>query len=199
MHSESLEKYIKASSYIDCDEPTIVELAHQLRGDYTNDVDIAKTCFDYVRDHIKHSWDFKIDIITCKASDVLKHQTGYCYAKSHLLAALLRANNIPAGLCYQRLSIAGNGAPYCLHGLNAIYLQNTGWYRADPRGNKSGVNAQFTPPKEQLAFSTNDRYEEDIKSIWHEPLPTVVNALTKHTTCKAVYENLPDVEAEDSP
>jgi len=35
--------------------------------------------------------------VTCKASDVLIYGTGYCYAKSHLLAALLRANAIPAG------------------------------------------------------------------------------------------------------
>lgn len=34
------------------------------------------------------------------ASDVLKHRTGYCYSKNHLLAALLRVNKIPTGLCY---------------------------------------------------------------------------------------------------
>lgn len=193
MKPESLEKYLETSLYIDWNEPAIVELARQLKGNKRSDTDIAKTCFDYVRDHIKHSWDFKIDAITCKASEVLKHKTGYCYAKSHLLAALLRANHIPTGLCYQRLSIKGGGAPYCLHGLNAIYLQDTGWYRADPRGNKSGVNAQFIPPVEQLAFTTNDRYEEDIKGIWHEPLPAVIEVLTRHNTCRAVYENLPDL------
>nr|WP_320193052.1 transglutaminase family protein [uncultured Desulfobacter sp.] len=68
---------------------------------------------------------------------VLKYKTGYCYAKSHLLAALLRACNIPAGLCYQRLTIANNKAPFCLHGLNAVYLQRHGWYRIDSRGNKN--------------------------------------------------------------
>jgi transglutaminase-like putative cysteine protease len=75
-----------------------------------------------VRDQICHGLDFKLNPISCKASEVLKHGTGYCYAKSHLLAVLLRANKIPAGLCYLGLSFNGNGAPLCLHGLNAAYF-----------------------------------------------------------------------------
>ena len=129
-----------------------------------------------------------------KASDVLKHGTGYCYAKSHLLAALLRANNIPAGLCYQRLSVNDEGAPYCLHGLNAVFLKEHGWYRIDARGNKEGVDAQFTPPYEQLAFAINESNERDMPEIWAEPLTVVVDALTQFDTVSDVIENLPDIE-----
>ncbi len=39
-----------------------------------------------------------------------------------------------------------------LHGLNAVHLPEFGWYRIDPRGNKPGVDAQFSPPVERLAF-----------------------------------------------
>ena len=52
----------------------------------------ARACFEFVRDQIKHSRDYEMDPTTWKASDVLLHGTGYCYAKSHLLAAMLRAN-----------------------------------------------------------------------------------------------------------
>ena len=77
--------------------------------------------------------------VTCRASDVLKYRTGYCFAKSHLLAALLRANQIPAGLCYQRLTIdhppvqgsIDTNPPHTLHGLNAVLLPEFGWYRMD--------------------------------------------------------------------
>jgi hypothetical protein len=124
----------------------------------------------------------------------LVHKTGYCYAKSHLLAALLRANGIPAGLCYQRLSIEGNGSPYCLHGLNAVYLKEFGWYRIDARGNKPGVDAQFCPPVEKLAFSANSSLEADLPEIWAEPLVDVVKILMKSKTYSEVYNNLPDVE-----
>jgi len=193
-----MKQYLEKSEFINWDCPEILELALTLKGNLGSDVEVAKACFEYVRDSIRHTYDFQIDIITCKASDVLNHKTGYCYSQSHLLAALLRANGIPAGLCYQRLSLSGDGAPYCLHGLNAVYLNDFGWYRIDPRGNKEGVEAKFTPPVEHLAFGTEGRLETDIQGIWPEPLPVIVNTLKKYNTCMAVYENLPDVEVYTS-
>ena len=189
-----MKQYLESSEFINWTSPEIKKMAVYLKGDFTTDIDITRNCFEYVRDSIKHSWDHQIDKITCKASDVLLHETGYCYSQSHLLAALLRANGIPAGLCYQRLSLTGDGAPYCLHGLNAVYLNEFGWYRIDPRGNKEGVEASFTPPIEKLAFSTDERLETDIQGIWPEPLQIVINTLQKYKTYKAVYENLPDIE-----
>lgn len=156
-------------------------------------MELAKACFEFVRDDIQHSWDYRKNPVTCKASDVLVHRTGYCYAKSHLLAALLRANNIPAGLGYQRLSVGTAGAPYCLHGLNAVYLNDFGWYRVDARGNKPGVSAQFTPPQEQLAFAIKEAEEKDLPEIWAEPMPMIIATLEKYSTVIEVYENLPDI------
>src|SRR5437867_9797512 len=89
----------------------------------------------------------------CAASEVLRARTGFCYAKSHLLVALLRANGVPAGLCYQRLALDETGSAFCLHGLAAVWLPAVGWYRIDPRGNKPGVDAQLAPPVERLAFA----------------------------------------------
>jgi len=189
-----MKQYLESSEFINFDTPEIKALARSLRGELESDTDIAKSCFEYVRDSIQHSWDFKLDNITCKASDVLLHKTGYCYSKSHLLAALLRANGIPAGLCYQRLSVTGEGAPYCLHGLNAIYLKEFGWFRIDPRGNREGLVADFTPPVEVLPFTTDERLETDIQGIWPEPLGVIVKVLQQYDTCLAVHENLPDIE-----
>lgn len=190
-----MDKYLEASEYIDWQQAEILALAKQLAKDADNDAAIAKRCFEWVRDEIKHSWDYQQDPVTCKASDVLKQGTGYCYAKSHLLAALLRANNIPAGLCYQRLSINDDGAPYSLHGLNAVYLKDFGWYRVDARGNKQGVDAQFLPPREKLAFPINEMNEKDFPDILAEPHNAVVEALTRYQSVKDVFENLPDAEA----
>ena len=150
--------------------------------------------YEFVRDSILHSWDYQKNPVTCKASEVLIHRTGYCYAKSHLLAALLRANTIPAGLCYQRLSVETGGPPYCLHGLNLVFLKEHGWYRIDARGNKPGVAAEFNPPKESLAFPIIERAERDFPEIWAEPHPFVVKILTTMHSIEEVYKNLPDVE-----
>lgn len=189
-----MQKYLESSEFINWTNPEIEALASHLKGNSLKDTEIAEKCFEFVRDSIRHSWDFKVETITCKASDVLKFQTGYCYAKSHLLAALLRANGIPTGLCYQRLSVDGNGAPYCLHGLNAVYLKEHGWYRMDARGNKEGVQAEFTPPVECLAFSVDNKLEVDLQGIWPEPLPVVIEALLDNNTCQSAYDNLPDIE-----
>lgn len=189
-----MQKYLEASQYIDCGHPKIIKQAALLAADSSDRDAIAQRCFEFVRDKIKHSGDYKMNPVTCKASDVLKYGTGYCYAKSHLLAALLRANNIPAGLCYQRLTISNDTPPFCLHGLNAIQLKNGSWYRVDARGNKPGVDAQFTPPLEQLAFPIISHGEADLPEIWNRPLDVIVDALTANETYRDVARNLPDIE-----
>jgi transglutaminase-like putative cysteine protease len=192
--SVNMAAYLAESEYINFTHPLVSSKAAQLASGAADDVSISRRCFEFVRDEIRHSWDFKINPVTCSASDVLIHRTGYCYAKSHLLAALLRANHIPAGLCYQRLTICADGPPYCLHGLNAVYLEQYGWYRIDARGNKPGVTADFTPPTEQLAFAILHNMERDFKQIWSKPLLPVIHALTQNTTIEQVYENLPDFD-----
>ena len=73
-----------------------------------------------------------------------------------------------------------------------MYLSDYGWYRVDARGNKAGVNAEFCPPVEQLAFAAVSRMEKDYTAIWAEPLPQVVYALTQYETVEQVFEHLPD-------
>jgi transglutaminase-like putative cysteine protease len=193
-----MEEYLKVSEVIDWQHPEIMEGAKQIASGYQTPTAIAKACFEWVRDEIRHSYDYQMSPVTCRASDVLQHKTGYCYAKSHLLAALLRANEIPAGLCYQRLSIDDKGAPYSLHGFNAIHLPEVGWYRVDPRGNKEGVNAQFTPPQEQLAFKIQFSEEADFPAIFSEPLQVVIEGLQAQKTWDDMLRNLPDISLESA-
>jgi len=189
-----MQRFLAPSTYIDFDQPEVRACARRLAEGAASEADVVRACFEFVRDEIRHSSDFQLNPVTCKASDVLRHGTGYCYAKSHLLAALLRANGIPAGLCYQRLSVGTGGAPYCLHGLNAVYLKDFGWYRIDARGNKPGIDARFDPPVEHLAFAIREREERMLPEIWAEPLNVVVDALARYATWDQVLANLPDVE-----
>lgn len=189
-----MKQFLSASEFIDFDHPAISRKARALAESACSTHDLIKRSFEFVRDEIKHSSDFKLNPVTCKASDVLLHGTGYCYAKSHLLAALLRCNAIPTGLCYQRLSEGEEGTPYCLHGLNAVHLPEFGWYRIDPRGNKPGINAEFCPPLEALAFPTRPPHERDLPEVWSEPLPLVISVLKSSSTYDEVLRNLPDIE-----
>ena len=189
-----MEEYLRTTSIIDWDHPDVLALARKLAASAADRVDVARRCFEWVRDEIRHTRDYGLQPVTCTASEVLHVGSGYCYAKSHLLAALLRANGVPAGLCYQRLSRDDNGPPFCLHGLNAALLPGHGWYRIDPRGNREGVNAQFTPPVEQLAYSISISGELDLPNFYADPLPVVVEALRGFDTADALWEVLPDVE-----
>jgi transglutaminase-like putative cysteine protease len=186
-------RYLASSEFVDWEMPAVQTQARELAAGAIAPEDIARRCFLFVRDEIQHSVDFQRGPVTCRASEVLRHGTGYCYAKSHLLAALLRANGIPAALCYQRLSIADDGPPFCLHGLNAVYLASQGWYRIDARGNKPGAYADFTPPQEQLAFRPASAGEADLPGFHAAPLQSVLNVLTSARSWQEVLANLPDV------
>ncbi len=193
-----MEEYLSASEVIDWQHPEIRQRAKQLTVGCSTPIAIAQACFEWVRDEIYHSFDYQMNPVTYRASDVLHYRTGYCFAKSHLLAALLRANQIPAGFCYQRLSIDDKGAPYSLHGFNAIYLSEFGWYRVDARGNKPGVNAQFTPPQEQLAYKIQSPEEADFPKILAAPLQPIVTALQTQQTWDEMLSNLPDIAVESA-
>lgn len=191
-----MQQFLAATKIIDWDHPDVLARARAL-AEGGNSVEITvKRCFEWVRDEIKHSRDYQLQEVSCTASEVLHAGSGYCYAKTHLLAALLRANGIPAGLCYQRLSRDDNGPPFCLHGLNAVFLPSFGWYRIDARGNREDVDAQFVPPIEQLAFSIKLPGEADLQEVLAEPLSAVVDALRAHPTADALWAHLPDVDLE---
>jgi transglutaminase-like putative cysteine protease len=191
----TMEPYLRATPIINWMHPAVRELARDLAVGQDSAEQIARQCFEWVRDQIYHSVDHQLNPVTCAASDVLEARTGFCYAKSHLLAALCRANGIPAGLCYQRLQIDPRQATYCLHGLAAVYLPRYGWYRIDPRGNRAGVDAQFTPPHERLAFAIEQPGEADLPDVYADPLPVVVAALQAASTTDALACNLPDLAA----
>lgn len=68
-----------------------------------------------------------------------------------------------------------------------------GWYRVDPRGNRSGIDAQFVPPVEQLAFRVSLPGEIDFREVRPEPLRVVVETLRRQASSDALTVELPDL------
>lgn len=186
-YKDEFNAYLACSEVIDWREVSVRRKAAVLASD--DKLETARRCFEFVRDEISHSVDINAEKLTCRASEVLQLGHGYCYAKSHLFAALLRANDIACGFDYQRLD-DGDGH-FMLHGFNVVYLPVYGWYRLDARGNKVGVNAQFTPPQEQLAWPTDAAGEIDYHFNLSEPLPQVVKALRQPLTVQQLWRVLP--------
>ncbi len=195
MTDASLAPYLAACDVIDHGHPEVAAKAAALAAGKDSPQAVAEAAFVFVRDAVRHSADFRLNPVTCTASEVLRHGTGYCYAKAHLLAALLRARGIPAGLCYQRLLLDPDAdrSRFCLHGLVAVHLPRHGWYRLDPRGDKPGVAARFTPPTERLAFAPTWPGEADLPGVHAAPWPQVVAALRRHATWDALLAALPDL------
>jgi transglutaminase-like putative cysteine protease len=192
--------YLRATDVIDWTHPAVLALARGLGAGRSDPVDVSRACFEWVRDEVRHCIDYNLDALTCAASDVLRERTGFCYAKSHLLVALLRANGIPAGLCYQRLTRDDTGRAFVLHGLAAVQLPGLpgpGWYRADPRGNNARVDARFTPPVERLAYPTTAPGEYLFPGIYPDPAPVVVAALRSGVGAQSLRGRLPDPRTED--
>ena len=81
----------------------------------------------------------------------------------------------PPPLCYQRLSVDDNGPPYCLHGLNAVYLTRHGWYRLDARGNKPGWRPNFAHRARHWRLPRLPG-EVDVPGRFAEPLAAVVQS-----------------------
>ena len=194
----SMDIYLKSTEIIDWRTPTVLYQAYELASDISEPIEIAQACFEWVRDSIQHSGDHKAMVTTCRASEVLAEGTGWCFAKSHLLAALLRANEIPAGICYQRLCRDDSNG-FTLHGLNAVYLPEIGWYRIDSRGNKPGVDAQFCPPEERLCYFPLKDGEHDFPEVWPDPAPVIVECLLRFKRWEQMKSNLPDIAMVEMP
>lgn len=159
-------------------------------------VEKVRVVYEFVRDYIYHSWDIRSMNITCKASEVLYANEGICYAKANLLAALLRSQGIPTGFCYQRLMLFDTPeSGYVIHAFNAVFIFTLNrWVRLDARGNKAGVQAEFSIEEEKLAFSIKKDFNEvDYPYIVVELNKKTMNVLKKHTNLLDMYRNhLPD-------
>jgi transglutaminase-like putative cysteine protease len=180
----AVDAYLVEDEIVDWTDTPVAALASALRGDHASPTGFARAAFEYVRDTIGHTVDIGDPRVSVTATQTLAHGVGLCYAKSHLLTALLRAQGIPAGLCYQRLS--DNRGGHVVHGLVAVYLQGA-WHRQDPRGNKPGVDAQFSLHHEHLAWTVRPELGEvDYPHVHAHPHPAVVAALRGGTDALAL-------------
>lgn len=192
INKASMDDYLKPSVYIDFQHESIQLFVQNLSLHQQSEIEKTRLLFEFVRDRIDHSWDIQSSRITKKASEVLEYREGICYAKSHLLAALLRAHGIPSGICYQRLTLFDKPEDgYVIHALNTAYLQPLNrWIRLDARGNKPGVDSQFSLNEEYLAFPIRETFGEiDYKVNYAEPHSMITETLESNSNCIEMYLN----------
>ena len=194
LFTNKIDEYLKCDDIIDYKNEAVAALADTLYEGSDGEPDFIRKAYEYVRDHFPHSADANEDLITIRASEVLAAGHGICFAKAHLLAAILRAKGIPTGFCYQKLILDDENAPVLIyHGLNGVYIRELDrWIRLDARGNKEGVDAQFSLEKEQLAFPIRpDWGEEDGLVIYPDPDELVIKSMKEAESRSELWDDLP--------
>ncbi|WP_431953057.1 transglutaminase-like domain-containing protein [Actinacidiphila sp. bgisy167] len=183
--------FLAADEVIDHEHPVVRATAARLRAAAPDPHAYAEAAYTFVRDAIPHSADSGDSRVTWRASDVLEQRTGICHAKAHALTALLRAEGIPAGLCYQRLT--DEGADPLVHGLVALKPPgHDRWARQDPRGNKPGVDARFSLQEERLAWVPRPGLgERDYPGLYATPPPAILTALRQAADRRHLWRLLP--------
>ena len=155
-----MDMYLNETPSIDYMNIHIQEKVSELISKSDDDEDYIKRCYFFVRDEIPHSWDIGVNIVSKTASEILINKTGICWAKSCLLAALLRANGIPSGISYQLLTIAEDDSQgHIIHALNTVFNGDK-WIRIDARGNTGDSDVEFSLDNDQLAFQVRKQFGE---------------------------------------
>lgn len=190
LESNDIKKYLERSDFINYDDCEIINISNMLAEKSSNEIDLIKNVYEYVRDEIHHTMDIQQNEIVSTAAQVLEKQHGICFAKSFLLAAMLRYLKIPTGLCYQKLW----DSRYFLHGLNAVYIKQIDkWIRLDARGNKSGINAQFDIEIEKVCYKPKRFLGElDYPTVYYKPPQRVIETFTTKQSFKDFIKNLPE-------
>ncbi|MFD9607047.1 transglutaminase domain-containing protein [Streptomyces sp. NPDC059970] len=187
-----LSAYLAADEAIDHEHSLVQDTVGGLRSNTIDAYTYAAAAYAFVRDTIPHSADSGDMRVAWRASDVLATRNGICHAKSHALAALLRAAGIPTALCYQGLG-EQNGDPGPVHGLIAVRLPGRDrWDRQDPRGNKPGVDAHFSLDEERLAWPIRPEFNEvDYPVLYAAPHPAVLRGLRSAEDRPQLWRTLP--------
>lgn len=196
-HSEKQEDYlVENPPFIVFSTPTIQARITKLEKSAETLEERARLAFEIARDEVHHSFDTKDQAVSISAEDALRTCNGICFAKAHVLAALLRGMGIPAGFCYQRVLRKPDdpNSGFALHGLNSVWLEPYGWFRVDPRGNKPGVDSQFSPTEEKLAYPIRPELgEADYPDVFSAPLPSVLRAMEKADSTATLFSSRPAV------
>ena len=188
-----MSDYLHCSAIVDWQDPRIMRKARELAVACTSESALVKRSFEFVRDAVRAPTPAAP--IAISASEVLGSGFGCSFAKTHLLAALLRAKRIPAGLCYQCLACRDDPGRFGLHGLGAARLSKYGWYRLDPTRGGDGIGiGEFCPPVEKFARHALETGEGNLPEVWTEPLPIVIEALRASVDNDDLGRRIPDIE-----
>lgn len=138
--NESMEIYLRATTYLDSDHPDILAFTQKHAGE-GSDLERAVRLYYAVRDGIRYNpYLVNADPAHYAASFTLQKGEGFCIQKAILLAAVIRAAGIPARVGFanvrnhlttEKLRRLLRGDLFVFHGYDEIFLKGK-WVKATP-------------------------------------------------------------------
>ena len=137
--------YLQPTVYIDSDHANILAFAAETVDESDSQLEKAVKLYYAARDSVRYDpYAFGFDGNTFKASNVLAEKKAFCVPKAILLAALCRAQNIPARLGFadvknhlasDKLIEMMQTDVFAFHGYADIFLEGK-WVKATPAFNR---------------------------------------------------------------
>ena len=193
--SEDLGRYLEDTITIDWQTPAVMVASRRLLEGVVAAEDRLRVLFDFVRDEVRDSLGLKDPPITCSASQVLREQTGLSFAKSHLLAGLLRCAGFPVGFCYVRLIDGERPDRFVLRGFNGVYWRPIdGWIYLDALegGVEARTEVRFRPPWSLSRAPDPNAGEGFLPFVYRRPGKRIIDLLDRAPDFDAIRRNLPD-------
>lgn len=186
----NLDIYLKPTFFIDSDSPRIQAYARNLCRGISSERDRAIALYYGVRDDIRYDpYSFENNRNFIRASSVLEKKAGYCVAKAVLLAAVARAQAIPARLGFadvqnhlvtERLKSLMETNLFVYHGYVEFYLEGQ-WVKATPAFNGSLCSHFNVKPLE---------FDGIHDSIFHE-FDNAGNRHMEYVNDRGIFADLP--------
>lgn len=181
---------LRPGRFVDSDHPEIVAYARRVVGDTEDEVEKARRLYLAVRDDLTYDpYRLGLEPEDLMASRTLAQGYGFCVTKAAVLAAVARAQDIPARLGYAdvknhlttpRLRKAMGTDVFAYHGYTDLYLRG-GWVKATPAFNRRLCLSAGIEPLE---------FDGEHDSIYH-PFDAEGRRHMEYVRQRGVYQDIP--------
>ncbi len=123
---EAVSPWIKATQFVQSDNPKVIAKAKEIIGDETDALEISRLLCDWVHDNMRSTFSARLT----NAIEVLEHLEGDCTEHSILFIALARASGLPAREVAGLVYVSGSAPGFYFHQWAKVWVGK--WIDVDP-------------------------------------------------------------------
>ena len=131
---EALLQYTKPSTYVQSDDPRLIEKAREIIGDETNALKVARLLCNWVSANMRNVFSARLS----NALEALESLEGDCTEHTVLFVGLARAAGLPAKKVAGLIYVEGSPSGFYFHQWATVWLG--AWVDVDPAFNQLPVD-----------------------------------------------------------